>query len=172
MKHLSLIPLFLCLLLSCNNPPIPGVIHSSTIKNEETDPFILGNQRILALESENIDLFLKRYKWEMKQTGTGLRYERTREGTGKNIAVGESVTLEYQLYLLSGEEVYNSREDGVKQFVVERTEEMAGLHEAVQLMNKGAEARLILPAHLAYGAGGDGIKIKPYQTVWMQIKIV
>jgi FKBP-type peptidyl-prolyl cis-trans isomerase len=161
-----------CLMLSCNNPHPTGVIHSSTVKNEEINPFILGNQRILELENENIELFLKRYKWKMKQTDTGLRYEITHKGTGKKIEVGETVTLEYRTYLLTGEEIYNSEDDGKKQFTVEKSEEIAGLHEAVQLMNRGAEARLIIPAHLAYGTAGDGNRIKPFQTIIMKIKIV
>jgi len=160
-----------CFLLSCNNHTPTGVIQNSTIKKEEIDPFILGNQKILELENENIELFLKRYKWNMRQTNTGLRYEITSKGVGKNIEMGEPVTLEYRMLLLSGVEVYNSDHDGVKQFVVEKSEEIAGLHEAVQLMNRGAEARLIIPSHLAYGASGDGYKIKPYQTIVMKITL-
>jgi hypothetical protein len=163
---------FLLFLASCNNPNPTGVIQNSIIKIEDTDPFILGNQKILELENENIELFLKRYKWKMLRTNTGLLYEITTEGTGKNIEVGETVTLAYSTFLLSGEEIYNSKKDGVKQFTVEKSEEIAGLHEALQWMNKGTEARLIIPSHLAYSATGDGNKIKPYQAIIMKIKIV
>ena len=159
------------LLLSCNNPPTTDVIHTSTMQKEEINPFILGNQKILELENENIELFLKRYKWEMKQTNTGLRYEIVNKGAGKNIEVGETVTLEFRTFLLDGKEIYNSNDAGVRQFAVEKSEEIAGLHEAVQLMNRGAEARLIIPSHLAYSASGDGNKIKPYQSIIMKIKI-
>jgi FKBP-type peptidyl-prolyl cis-trans isomerase len=160
-----------CLLLSCNNLTPTGVIQDSTIKKEETNPFILGNQKILELENENIELFLKRYKWKMKQTNTGLRYEVINQGTGKNIGVGETITLEYRIFGLDGKEIYNSNDIGIKQFVVEKSEEIAGLHEAVQLMNRGTEARLIIPSHLAYSASGDGNKIKPYQTIIMKITL-
>jgi len=160
-----------CFLLSCNNPSTTGVIQNSATKTEETDPFILGNKKIVELENEDIELFLKRYKWEMKKTETGLRYEILKEGDGQKIKLGETVTLEYNTLLLSGEEIYNSKDDGEKQFVVEKTEEIAGLHEAVQLMNKGGEARLIIPSHLAYGAAGDGNRIRQYQTIIMKIRI-
>ena len=158
------------LLLSCNNPTPTGVIQTSTTKTENINPFILGNQKILELENEDIELFLKRYKWNMTQTNTGLRYEITNKGTGANISIGETVTLEYRTYLLTGKEIYNSNDDGKKQFIVEKSEEIAGLHEAVQLMNRGAEARLIIPSHLAYGASGDRNRIQPYQTIIMKIK--
>ena len=169
-KYLFLFFLFY-LLFSCNNPATTGVIQNSTTKNEETNPFIMGNQKIVELENEDVELFLKRYKWEMKQTGTGLRYEITKRGNGKKIEMGETVTLEYQTFLLSGEKIYDSKDAGIKRFVVEKSEEIAGLHEAVKLMNKGAEARLIIPSHLAYGATGDENKIKQYQTIIMKITL-
>ena len=164
--------LFLLFFLSCNNQIPTGVIQNSSTKTEKKDPFILGNQKIVELENEDIELFLKRYQWKMEQTGTGLRYEITKRGVGKNIKTGETVTLEYRTFLLTGEEIYNSNEYGLKQFIVEKSTEIAGLHEAIQLMNKGAEARLIIPSYLAYGSSGDGNKIKPYQTIMMKVKIM
>jgi FKBP-type peptidyl-prolyl cis-trans isomerase len=160
------------LFLSCNNPTPTGVIQNSSTKQEEADDFILRNQKLLELENEDIELFLKRHEWKMTQTNTGLRYEITKKGGKKNIEVGETVTLEYRTWLLDGNEIYNSKENGVKQFVVEKSEEIGGLHEAVRLMSKGSEARLIIPSHLAYGASGDGNKIKPYQTLIMKIKVM
>jgi len=162
---------FSCFLLACHTPTPTGVIQNSSTKTEETDPFILGNKKIVELESEEIDLFLKRYEWKMTQTETGLRYMVLKKGNGQNIKSGETVILEYSTLLLSGDEIYNSKNDGVKQFVVEKSEEIVGLHEAVQLMSKGSEARLIIPSHLAYGATGDGNKIKPYQTIIMRVRI-
>jgi len=163
--------LVICFLLSCNNPSPTGVIQNKSTKLEETDPFILGNRKIVELENEDIELFLKRYKWEMTKTETGLRYEITKKGIGENIKSGESVTFEYSAFLLNGEKIYNSNDDGLKRFVVEKSEEIAGLHEVAQLVNRGAEMRLIIPSHLAYGVAGDGNKIKPYQTVVMKIKV-
>ena len=159
-------------LLACNTPAPTGVIHNSATKKEEPDPFILGNKKIVELENEDIDLFLKRYEWKMTKTATGLRYMILKKENGQHIQPGETVTLEYNTLLLSGDEIYNSKDDGEKQFVVEKSEEIAGLHEAVQLMSKGSEARLIIPSHLAYGAAGDGNKIKPYQTIIMKIRVV
>jgi len=174
LKSLNFKLFFFCssaLLLSCNNSTPTGVIISSSDKTEETNPFILGNKKIVELENQDIELFLKRYKWEMTQTNTGLRYEITKKGTGKKITAGETVVLEYKTLLLTGEEIYDSKNDRKIEFIVEKTAEVAGLQEAVQLMNRGDEARLIIPSYLAYGASGDGYKIKPYQTIIMKIVI-
>ncbi|MCL2245962.1 MAG: FKBP-type peptidyl-prolyl cis-trans isomerase [Lentimicrobiaceae bacterium] len=161
-----------CFLLSCNNIAPTGVIGTSSTKTEETDPFILGNRKMIELENEDIELFLKRYEWKMKQTNTGLRYEITKKGSGKKIEKGETVSLEYRTWLLNGIEIYNSDNDGLKQFAIEKSTEIAGLHEAVLLMNKDAEARLIIPSYLAYGVSGDGNKVLPYQTIVMYVKVV
>ena len=174
-SHLLPLTSYLILLsafcISCNNTPSTGVIQNSTIKNRTIDPLVEDNKKIVELENEEIELFLKRYKWTMKQTDTGLRYEITKKGKGDNFKTGDEVVLEYHTLLLSGDEIYNSNEDGLKRFVVEKSEEIAGLHEAVKLMNRGTEARLIIPSHLAYGVPGDGNKIKPYQTIIMIIDI-
>jgi len=159
------------MLFSCNNHTHTGVIQNSSNKTEEIDPFILGNKKIVELENEEIELFLKRYKWNMKLTGTGLRYEITKKGNGKNFEKGESVLLEYSMGLLNGEKLYNSNDYGVKRLAVEKSEEIAALHEVVQLMNRGSEARMVIPSHLAYGAAGDGNKITPYQTIIMKITV-
>jgi len=165
--------------ISCNNTPSTGVIQNTTTKNITIDPLVEDNKKIVELENEEIELFLKRYQWTMKQTDryqwtmkqtdTGLRYEITKNGKGKNFNTGDEIVLEYKTFLLSGDEIYNSKEDGLKRFVVEKSEEIAGLHEAAKLMNRGTEARLIIPSHLAYGVPGDGNKIKPYQTIIMKI---
>ena len=162
---------FSAFLLSCNNSAPTGVIQSSSTTKDEINPYIVGNQKIVELENEDIELFLKRYPWKMTKTNTGLRYEITKQGKGKNMETGETVTLEYRTFLLSGEEVYNSENEGIKSFVVDKSEETSGLHEAVKLMNKGSEARLIIPSHLAYGTSGDRNRIKPYQTIIMKIVI-
>jgi len=168
------LPIFvMCCVIACNNNAPTGVIESAiSQQTDEPNPFILGNKKIVELENEEIELFLKRYKWKMTKTGTGLRYELTKKGTGNIFEIGETVTLEYQTCSLSGEMIYNSKVDGLIRFAVDKSEAIAGLHEAAKLMNKGSEMRLIIPSHLAYGASGDGNKIKPYQTLVVKIKTV
>lgn len=141
-------------------------------KMSENDPFVDGNKRIVQLENEEIALFIKRYKWDMRNTGTGLRIEITETTNGKIPKEGNTVTLSYTTSLLTGETVYRSSESGDKSFVVDRTEEISGLHEAVKLMKKGESARLIIPSHLAYGVSGDGNRIKGLTPLVMHVTLV
>lgn len=128
-------------------------------KKELKDPFIEGNKKIVNLENEEIELFIKRYGWQPHNTGSGLRIQITENGQGEFPKKGDIVTVQYQTLLLNGKTIYNSETEGVKKIAVDKSDEITGLHEAVKLMKKGAKARLVIPSHLAYGVTGDGNKI-------------
>jgi len=158
---------------SCRQDKVTGtVIVQAKQKEFEDNPYIAVNQNTIRIESEDIDLLVKRKGWKMEKTGTGLRIEILNHTDGKMPVEGNTVVLEYETSLLDGTPLYDWKEDGVhKSFQVNKTEEIAALHEAVQKMHAGESARLIIPAHLAYGIAGDGNKIKQYQALIMTIKL-
>lgn len=165
---------FLVGISACQRDKATGVmqtITTSSKEKEKDDPFIQGNKKIVQLEDEEIDLFLKRYGWQVVKSGSGLRMEVLSRGAGAAIQTGDSVTLQYRTLLLTGEALYDSETDGAMRFVVGKTEAMTGLHEAVQQLCRGGEARLILPSHLAHGMAGDGNKIVGRRALAMHIKI-
>lgn len=160
------------LLTACHNGTTSEVTGVAKQKKEKKDsPFIAGNQKILQLETEEIELFIHRYGWEMQHSGTGLYYQILDAGTGETFKEGDDVRLSYQTFSLDGKLLYDSKEDGDKQFRVARSEEIAGLHEAAQLLRPGAKARLLIPSHLAYGVAGDGNKINGRMAIAMEITI-
>lgn len=171
-KLLSIILLTL-LLNGCQQKKTTGIMQSKEQHNgiEKIDPFVEGNKNIVRQEEEEIDLFIKRYQWTMVNSGSGLRIQILDEGRGSKFQVGDTVSLNYQLFLLDGSPVYSSEIDGKKEFIIGKTQEMSGLHEAVQYLSKGGKARLVLPAHLAYGVAGDGSKIKGRKSLAMTISI-
>ena len=164
----------ICTFLSCQDKKATGVIISSgnKPKKEQQDPFIEGNRQIVTLENEEIELFLKRYEWEPVNTGTGLRIQIVNKKEGATPKEGNTVSLKYKTFLLNGDMIYNSDELGMKNFVVDKSEEISGLHEAVKRMRKGESARLIIPAHLAYGVIGDGDRIKGHASIAMYIELI
>lgn len=158
---------------ACDNKTTGVVtVGGNNVVEEKPDPYIQGNKRILALEQEEIALVIKRHHWNMMMTGTGLNYEIIQQGKGERFVEGDSVALKYTIQLLSGEEVYNSETDGVKTFRVEKSEEIPALHEAAKLLSPGAKARLVIPSHLAYGAAGDGNRIKGREALIMNVEIL
>ena len=147
-------------------------VHTSEAQEEAFDPYVEGNKRILALETEEIELVVKRHKWNMQTTGTGLYYEVLSPGTGTCFVEGDSVAMKYTIALLSGKLIYDSETDGIKTFRVEKSEEIPALHEVAKLVSPGAKVRMVVPSHLAYGAGGDGNKINGREALIMNIEII
>lgn len=107
----------------------------------------------------------------MRRTATGLYIEVLNPGNGELYKENDPVTLEYRTFLLSGEMIYCSDSLGKKHFVVNRSEEIDALHEAVQLLRPGAKARLVIPSYLAYGVAGDGDRIQGLQPIIMEITL-
>jgi len=158
-------------LCCCKNEQPTGVITTHAKQEKKDDPWIQINKKNVALENEEIDLFIKRYGWKMIKTGSGLRYQVVKKGEGAIPKQGETVQLKYKMLFLSGDEVSNSDEDGELEFVIERSGEITGLHEAVQLIPHGSKARLIIPSYLAYGIVGDGDRINGQFSLVMIIEI-
>lgn len=171
--YIALLSVTFLLLAGCNSKQTGKVVSSD--KEPAVDknaPYIEGNKKIVQWENEEIGLFIKRYGWKMTQTGTGLYYEILQSGNGDTYKEGDHITLQYQTYLLSGEKIYDSTDDGIKEFTVGRSEEITGLHEAVQLMRPGTKARLVIPSYLAYGVAGDGDRIQGRLPIAMTITIL
>ncbi|MDR3046481.1 MAG: FKBP-type peptidyl-prolyl cis-trans isomerase [Bacteroidales bacterium] len=168
-SYLLFVSLFL---LACGNPQPTGevIIQNSGEKEKEEKAYMQGNRRIVELEQEEIDLFLERYQWNVIKTGTGLNIEVLKEGKGAFPIIGDTVVLTYITSLLDGKTLYNSDAEGNKIFVLEKSQEIPALHEAVKLLKKNGKARMVIPSHLAYGSNGDGNKIREYQPLVMYIE--
>lgn len=150
-----------------------GIVHiQQSDKPQQEDPYVKWNQASVGREDEDIDFFIRRYGWEMQKTGTGLRYQCVKEGSGPHPQAEQMVTLKYTTLFLTGDTVYSSDRDGLKQFKVDKSDEMAGLNEAVKMMRKGARARLVIPSFLAYGVAGDGDRIRGKVTLAMNVELL
>ncbi len=144
---------------------------ASSIRELE-DAFIESNIYLIELEEEVIDDFLERYGWEMHKTGSGLRYRIDRQGDGPLASYGNIAVIDYDVFLITGDKVYSSEEEGPKSFSVGRGGVESGLEEGILLMSKGAKATFILPFHLAHGVPGDGDKIPKRASIIYQIELI
>ena len=168
-----LLAVFAITTISCHRQNATGsvVVSSEGEKTEKMDPYVEGNKNIIRRENEEMQMFVKRYGWDMQRTPTGLYVEVLEPGSGELYKENDPVTVEYRTFLLSGEMIYSSDSLGTKHFVVNRSEEIDALHEAVQLLRPGAKARLVIPSYLAYGVAGDGDRIRGLQPIMMEIKL-
>lgn len=141
-------------------------------KQEMKKSMETANRYLLNEEQEEIERYVRRHGLEMVQTGTGLRYQVIKRGTGNQINKGDIVSLDYTLSSLKGEMYYSSENDGVKTFTVGEGGVESGLDEAMAYLHYGDVAKLIIPYHLAYGLHGDDKNIPEYATLVYTLRII
>ena len=110
----------------------------------------------------------------MKETESGLKYKISKEGTGPNAKKDDLLSVHYSLQLVDGSEIDSSFTRGAPiEFTCGVGQVIKGWDEAMQLLNKGSKARLIIPSELGYGAvgAGNGV-IPPNATLIFDVELV
>ncbi len=159
-----------CLLIFCScgeeeqqPKPVQWDIQKSTEMNKE----------LAVEESINIDLYFAQHEnWEVKQTGTGLRYVILKKTDGAIPKPGMDAKTQYRISLLDGTEVYKTDPDELDIFRVDKSEMESGIHEGIKLMRVGEKAKLVFPSHLAHGLVGDLDKIPPLSPLVVDIELI
>lgn len=135
------------------------------------EQFIEYNKAMIAEENEHIAAFLLRYKWDAIATETGVYYQIYETNNGVKIETGDILQCEYTLKLITGEEIYNSDNDGKLLFKIGKSDQPSGLEEVLLLLRQGDKAKVIVPSYLAYGLAGDSDKIPSAATLVYDIYI-
>ncbi len=130
------------------------------------------NRMMVENESKRIDDFIAAHNFKTVKTGTGLRYEIYKKGTGKKPENHSEVEIKFKVYLLNGTLCYSSDSLGTAKFTLGYDEQVRGLEEGLMLMVPGDKAHLIVPAHLAYGLSGDRNKITPGKALYYDVELI
>lgn len=131
------------------------------------------NKELSIEESIDIDLYFAQHEnWEVKETGTGLRYVILKKTKGKLPAAGMDAKTQYKISLLDGTEVYKTAPDEVDIFRIDKSDMESGIHEGIKLMHVGEKAKLVFPSHLAHGLVGDLQKIPPLSPLVVDIELI
>lgn len=147
-------------------------------KKKEINPSLFKEQLVkvnkyeLEKETDEINQYIKRNGWEMKSTGTGLRYLQLKKGEGSKPLSGDFVKVNYKISLLDGTLCYSSDKNGAQEFKVEQDNVESGVHEAILLMQVGEKAKFILPSYMAHGLHGDENKIPPLSAIIVDIELL
>ena len=141
-------------------------------KKKYEEAFVKANKYLVKTEDEQIADFLSRYHWNMKETGSGLRYLIYHHGNGLQAKVGMTAKIKYETRLITGDLIYTSDSLGYKEFVIGKADVESGLQEGILLMHVGDEAKMILPSHLAFGLAGDHNRIPPYATLVYDVELL
>ncbi len=144
-----------------------------TITNQNLEKSLLhANKKAIKIEDQQINDFIRRHNWKMKETGTGLRYRIYKKGNGELAAEGNIAVINYEVSLLNGEILYSSKAMGTKEFSIGRGGVESGLEEGILLMHEGDRAKFIIPSHLAYGLSGDENKITGKTTLVYDVELL
>ena len=110
----------------------------------------------------------------MKETESGLKYIISKKGSGPNAKKDDLLSVHYSLQLVDGSEIDSSfsRGDPIE-FTCGVGQVIKGWDEAMQLLNKGSKATLVIPSELGYGAigAGNGV-IPPNATLIFDVELV
>ncbi len=161
--------LFFFLMACQRHAPIVDIPQPKADYNEEK---IAVNQEIARREAADIELIAKRYNWNLIQTESGLLYQILQPKNEQKPQKGNLVQIEGSIVLPDGTTIYDSQTDGIKEFIVNGSDDAVGLHELVQLMSKGDQAQAIIPSFLAYGITGDGIMIPGLSSLICEITLI
>jgi len=158
-------------LLSCSNKQ--NVTETNSLSQDQLSEKLLeANKASIKVENDQMDKLVADSGWEMHETATGLRYQILEKGNGPKTATGNSVQFEYDVKLISGEEIYSSKQSGLKEFVVGNGGVESGLEEGILLLSVGDKVRLIIPSYLAHGLSGDQDRIPPKATLIYTVKLI
>ncbi|MDX5427695.1 MAG: FKBP-type peptidyl-prolyl cis-trans isomerase [Bacteroidota bacterium] len=164
------------LFASCGNPTSSsegGTEFKDADRPPSRDQIIERNREMLRKERELMDNFNDTNKLDLERSGTGIYYRvHYRSGDTLRAREGDVVVFNYRSMLLSGEPLYNSPEGEPTQVRIGKEQIELGLHEALQLMNRGDSAVFILPSHLAFGVAGDQQKVPPNSPVLYEVFLI
>ena len=136
---------------------------------ELKETLITTNKKFVELENKRINSYIARHNYSMGQSGTGLRYQLYGEGEGEKAVESDIVTIAFSVQVLDGQPLVNA---DTLQFKIGKSDVPPGLNEGVQQLQAGQKARLILPAHLAYGLTGDGGNVPSNAALIYQIHLL
>lgn len=165
---LSMMLLSALLFTACRNEPGNG---QKIDPRELKEPLMEANRHVVKTENQHIEDFLRRYQWDMTETGSGLRYMIYENGKGERAARGRLARINYTVRFLTGDVVYSSEKDGQLSFVIGKGEVISGLEEGILLMDVGDKAKFVIPSHLAYGLVGDGRLISGKATLIYDVEL-
>ncbi len=110
----------------------------------------------------------------MEKTESGLKYKISKKGSGPNAKKDDLLSVHYSLQLVDGSEIDSSFTRGAPiEFTCGVGQVIKGWDEAMQLLNKGSKATLVIPSELGYGAigAGNGV-IPPNATLIFDVELV
>jgi FKBP-type peptidyl-prolyl cis-trans isomerase len=129
------------------------------------EEFEKWNQTEDKYEKKLLKKYLIKNKIKAEPDENGLYIIPIKEGKGKKPKEGDIVYIHYKGYFLDGTEFDNTyKRQPLEYRIGEKDQVIKGFEIAIQKMNKGSKAKLIIPSYLAFGNKGSSSGIVPPNT--------
>ena len=143
----------------------------------------------LGKDTVAIDAYLSGKSIEAQKLPSGIRYIISKEGNGPTATSGQTVTVHYAGYMLDGTYFDTSLKEKAQQeglfdpgrdaqngyepyeVTIDQTSVIQGWHEALKVLNEGAEGTFYIPSTLAYGPRANN-KIKANSVLVFDLQMV
>ncbi|GIV26493.1 MAG: hypothetical protein KatS3mg027_0307 [Bacteroidia bacterium] len=122
-------------------------------------------------ELKKLDEYIKKNNIKVKPTNSGLYYIELKKGKGDKIGMNYVAKVHYRGELIDGTVFDSSEGKEPIEVTVGMGQVIAGWDEALQMMQKGTKAKIILPSSIAYGRQQAG-PIPPYSTLIFTLEVV
>lgn len=119
--------------------------------------------------------FLKEEKLPVNPTSSGMYYLKLREGNGKKVEKGDTITVNYEGRFLNGKFFDSTiRRKQPFQFVYgTEWQVIKGLEEGIGMMTENEKSLFILPSGLAFGTEGSSTGIvPPFTSLLFEVEII
>lgn len=108
---------------------------------------------------------------DVTRTASGLYYYIEKEGSGPNFIMGQPCKAHYSGAFLDGK-VFDSSYNRGKPIFFSVGQMNAAWNEALQLMNTGTKAKLLIPSRLGYGEKGFPGYVPPNTPLFFDLEIM
>jgi FKBP-type peptidyl-prolyl cis-trans isomerase FkpA len=150
-------------------------IQSESDYEKEKEAFLNWIEDFGDYEKVILQQFLNKEKIPVQPTGSGLYRLKIKEGTGKKIAIGDTITVNYEGKFLNGKYFDSTvKRNQPFQFVYgTEWQVVKGLEEAIGMMTLGEKSLFILPSDLAFGNEGSSTGIiPPFTSLIFEVEIL
>ena len=108
---------------------------------------------------------------DVTRTASGLYYIIEKKGLGPNLIMGQPTKAHYSGAFLDGK-IFDSSYDRGRPLFFSVGQMIPGWNEALQLMNTGSKAKLLIPSRLAYGEEGFTGFVPPNKSLVFDLEIL
>jgi len=150
-------------------------IQTQTEYQNEKEAFLNWIEDFGEYEKVILKQFLMEEKIDVQPSGSGLYYLKIREGKGKSIEKGDTITINYEGKFLNGKFFDSTiKRNQPFQFVYgTEWQVVEGLEEAIGMMKEGEKSLFILPSDLAFGTEGSSTGIiPPFTSLIFEVEVL